>query len=344
MRDVTVEISTKDRYECLALALQSIAMQTYKPKKILIFDDSVNKLDLRKINIFSNLFKIFELKNIEWEVIISPSHGQVLNHNMALNIAKTDWVWRIDDDNVAEPNTLERLVKATFSSGNVGAVAGCVLHPHMTFHPNATSGKIEDVNFKYSVQFAKFQGIKRVDHLYSTFLINRNAAKHGYCLDLSVVGHREETIFTYEMKRAGYELLVDGDAITWHFQNPNGGIRSHNNPNLWANDQKIFETKLKQWNVQLTKFKFIYLDNGIGDHYAFKHILKDIREKYKNHKIVAAVCYPDVFFDESNIELMDLNSGRVLVHGDVDRYNVYKYGYENNHKTNIIEIFKKIYL
>jgi GT2 family glycosyltransferase len=344
MYDVTVEISTKNRYEALSLALLSISNQSYKPKKIIIYDDSDNPIDMRKVNIFNNIFKILDLKNISWEVIISPKKGQVFNHQTTLSMAPTDWIWRIDDDNVVEPDTLYKLIQTIFTKSNVGAVASCVLHPNATFHPNATSSKIEDCLFKYASQFCYFKGIKSVDHLYSTFLFNKKAAKHGYCMDLSVVGHREETIFSHEIKRAGYELLVNGEAITWHFQNPTGGIRSFNNPELWAKDQKVFENKLKEWNINLTKFKFIYLNNGLGDHYSFKHILPEIKNKYKDYKLVAAVYYPEAFWDEPDIELMDLNSGQILIHGDIDKYDIYKYGHLNNHNTSVLDIYRKIYL
>ena len=59
---ITVEISTKNRFDILHLALMSIAMQTYPPAKFILFDDSDEdkRVDLRQITIYKNIFKLFE--------------------------------------------------------------------------------------------------------------------------------------------------------------------------------------------------------------------------------------------------------------------------------------------
>lgn len=252
-------------------------------------------------------------------------------------------VHNCDDDNIVEPNVLQRLIRHTLND-KVGAVASCVLHPGAKFHPNSTSGKIEDCNFKYAVQFAEFNGIKSVDHLYSTFLYRKSAAKHGYEKGLSRIGHREETLFSYQIKRAGWDLIVDGGAISWHFQAPKGGIRDFSDGSMWGNDQKLFEDKMASWGVNFTKYKFVYLDNGIGDHYAFKHILKDLKAKYHDHKIIISPCYPEVFEDEEGIELIDLNSGKIIGRDLIENLNVYKFCFDNKWENkNLVEAFRKMY-
>lgn len=344
---VTVEISTKNRYDILSNCLQSVISQTYKPFKIILFDDSDNPIDLRNDSKFFNLFRIMDIKGIQWEVVFGEKVGQVANHQKALERCETEWLYRCDDDNILECNTLEKLIRHTFND-KVGAVASCVLHPGAFFHPNSTSGKIEDCNFKYAVQFAKFDGVQSVDHLYSTFLYRKSAAiKHGYEKGLSRVGHREETLFSYQMKRAGWDLLVDGSAITWHFQFPTGGIRDFSDGSLWWKDQQLFEKRMSEWGVNFTKYKFVYLDNGIGDHFAFKHILKEVKAKFSDHKIIIAPCYPEVFADEEGIELIDLNSGKILGRDWVEKLNIYRFCFENKWSDkdgNLVEAFRKMYL
>ncbi|MEK6878300.1 MAG: glycosyltransferase family A protein, partial [Nanoarchaeota archaeon] len=97
---ITVEVSSKNRYDVLHQALMSIAMQTYRPFKLIIFDDSEDnkRIDLRQINIYNNIFKLFDKRNILWEVRFSPQHGQVKNHIEALNLCKTPFLFRMDDD------------------------------------------------------------------------------------------------------------------------------------------------------------------------------------------------------------------------------------------------------
>lgn len=269
--------------------------------------------------------------NLEVEDDNSYIVGPVIVHNC-------------DDDNIVEPNVLEKLVRHTFND-KVGAVASVVLHPGAQFHPNSTSGDIKDCNFKYAVQFARFNGVKEVDHLYSTFLYRRSAAlKHGYEKDLSPVGHREETMFSYNMRREGWKLLVDGTAITWHFQNPTGGIRDYSDGSMWGRDQAIFEKRMAEWGVKFNKYKPIYLDCGIGDHFAFKHIVPEIKEKFKDHKLIAGVCYPEVFADMPEIELVDLNSAKIIFGGIHDALCAYRYGTEKNFRGSIVDIYRNIYL
>ena len=47
-------------------------MQTYPPAKFILFDDSDEdkRVDLRQITIYKNIFKLFEKRNILWEVMI----------------------------------------------------------------------------------------------------------------------------------------------------------------------------------------------------------------------------------------------------------------------------------
>jgi glycosyltransferase involved in cell wall biosynthesis len=101
--EVTATISTKDRYfETLPLTIQSIINQERKPKKILIFDDSHDRKDLREVPLYAQLFHRIDREHIQWEVIYGECKGQVLNHQKALEYCGTDWIWRIDDDEFAE--------------------------------------------------------------------------------------------------------------------------------------------------------------------------------------------------------------------------------------------------
>jgi hypothetical protein len=106
---------------------------------------------------------------------------------------------------------------------NVGAVAPIVLLPFADSLPNDIStNSIRDM-YKPNMQWFKWNGIKSVDHLYSTYLYRKGISK--FDLSLSPKAFREETIHTYGIKKAGYDLLINADAIVRHFQSGHGGIR-----------------------------------------------------------------------------------------------------------------------
>ena len=226
---VTASISTRNRYfTTLPLCLMAIANQTKVPDELIIFDDTDEKdrRDLRADPTYQNIFAHLDKRNIFWHVDFGSGEGQVKNHQKTIEIAKHELIWRLDDDNIPESNVLEVLLSEL---GKAGAIAGLVLDPKAGLHPNKlASSKIEDIFLGINVQWFPFEtpANKSVDHLYSTFLYRKEAAQHGYEMTLSPKGFREETIFTYEMKRKGWNLLVTPKCVTWHYQQPTGGIRS----------------------------------------------------------------------------------------------------------------------
>jgi predicted phosphatase len=214
--DVTAYVSSKDRYfTTLPTCIMSIINQTVKPQKFVLFLDG-EKIDLRNNELYLGLFKLLDYYKIEWEVIFGEGKGQVLNHQKIIEIAKTEWIWRVDDDCFPETNVLETLFRYV---DHIGAIAGLVIDPNnIKLLPDDVDGKIENIYNGQNVQWYlhKDDFCIEVDHLYSTFLYRKSAAKHGYCSELSPVGHREETIFTHQMKRNGFKLLVNPKCITWH--------------------------------------------------------------------------------------------------------------------------------
>jgi hypothetical protein len=155
------------------------------------------------------------------------------------------------------------------------------------------------------------------------------------------VGHREETIFTYEMKRAGWKLVVLPGIKTWHMRFGAGGIRSQNSIKMFEGDEKIFQEYLKKWKINTVKMKIIPLDSGIGDHYAFRSALPAIKNKYKDHNIVIGACYPGVFEGEEGVKIISLGECASFVH--IPDYNIYGWMDRNNWKQSLSEAYKKMY-
>jgi len=336
--NVTAVISTKNRYfSTLPHVLMGIINQTVQPDRVIIYDDSDEVKDLRKEDFYKNIFSILGSR---WELTFGAKKGQVLNHQKSLEDSKTDYIWRLDDDNIPEANVLEVLLKNM--TDGMGAVGGLVIDPKTNFysHPLA-SNKIEDIYLGLNVQWFKDTKKQEVDHLYSSFLYRREAAKQvgGYCTELSPVGHREETILTYSMKKAGWKLIVDPMALTWHFRESTGGIRSYENNWLWEHDEKIFSRKIQEWEIKLNNLKLVVLDAGLGDHLVFKKILPEVLSKYE--KVAFAVCYPEVFEDD-NITLLSINQAKMML--NIDDLNIYKFCIDHQWTKSLEEAYRELYL
>lgn len=343
--DVTCVVCTKDRYfSTLPCCLMAIAQQTYKPKTLIIFDDSNEFKPVGNVEpIYRTIFDYLLIQGIYWYHEPGRKMGQVYSHIKSLQLAKTEWIWRVDDDEVPEKDVLEKLIRNI--RNDVGAIAGLVLPAGSAAPmPRIVQNKIEDIYLGFNEQwYLHLDGArpKEVDHLYSSFLYRKSIAK--YNTDLSVVCHREETLLTFEMRLKGFKNIIDPSARTWHFRNPSGGIRSHDDVSYFSHDERVFSNKLNEWGVKPTDFSHVVLDNGIGDHYIFKSILHEYFEKNKNKKNIFYVCFPEVFEDVPNITLCSIMEAKILFGESLNSFNTYKLMWDCNWKQHILKAFREVY-
>ena len=348
LKDVIATVSTKNRTDTtLPLVITSILCSTYKPCKLIVYDDNDVLKDPRENEIYKNLLQGLINSGIMWYWIPGQRKGQIHNHEHARVSNKEEFIWRIDDDNILPANVLQTLYKAITADSTIGAVGPSILDPKNIFSTKIASNTIADVFLGVNIQwnFTDKLSIVEVEHLQgSNFLYRKQAAEHGFNLELSRVGHREETLFTYEMFRNGWKLLAVCGLNTWHMRYGAGGIRSHNEKALFDHDEKIFYKKLKEWNIKTNLYKFIFLDSGRGDHYAFKRVLPDIVKKHNNKKIIIGACYEDAFWDIDIKNIAIVGLGDIRGHIDPDQHNIYKFMADNKFKGSLSEAYKKMYL
>jgi glycosyltransferase involved in cell wall biosynthesis len=318
---VLCSISTKNRYDTfLPLAIQSVINQTVKPDKLVIFDDNDNPRDIRDDAKYRYLLSVLNKKDIAWEVIFGAKKGQHHNHQMA-NMMGYDWVWRVDDDNSPEENVLENLL--SYVANDIGAIGGSVLTTEWDLNPRNVTGKIKNIDFEPNIQWGYINEVKEVDHLHCSFLYRAGIV--DYNLGLSKVAHREETLFTYQLKQKGYKNLVIPNTVTWHAKSSTGGIRSDNIKELYDHDEYIFRNI-----VGIEDKTIVILDCGMGDHIIFKHVLPHIKNP------VVFSCYPEIIPGRSIAEAYHL-------YGDISSYNIYRKMDEWNWKQSLEKAFRKMY-
>ena len=322
MPKVFCSVATRGRYHTtLPLVLTAIINQTRPVDKLVIFDDNDEPQDMRNELIYSNLFRMMDIKGIKWEWAFAEKKGQHHIHQHA-NRAGFDWVWRCDDDAIPEPNVLENLLKHV--ADDVGAVGGSVLMSEKLHDTSNTTGKIDNIDNEPNIQWNVIDKVKEVEHLHCSFLYRAGVA--DYNLGLSRVAHREETLFTYEMHQKGYRILAVPNAVTWHMKNPEGGIRSETRREMYARDEQIFRNILAFRDRTI-----VVLNCGMGDHIVFSHVLPDI----KNAEVFS--CYPEIVPGKSIAEAEYL-------FGDIDKYNVYRKMDQWKWKGSLEDAFRKVYL
>jgi GT2 family glycosyltransferase len=319
---VLCSIATRGRYQTtLPLALNAIINQTKLPDKLVIFDDNDEPEDVRNNNIYQHLFSIMNYKGIKWEWVYAAKKGQHHIHQSA-NRMGYDWVWRVDDDAIPEPNVLAELY--SWIDKDVGAIGGAILTLPINPDTSKNTGKIEDIDKEPNIQWAEIKKLKEVEHLHCSFLYR--AGVHDYNLGLSRVAHREETLFTYGLYLKGYTILAAPHANTWHLKNPQGGIRSESNQQLYHHDELIFRNTLAYKDK-----KIVVLNVGMGDHIVFKRVMPDIT----NAEVFT--CFPDIVPGRPISEAMSL-------FGDIDQWSIYKKMAEWNWTDSLEKAFRKLYL
>jgi hypothetical protein len=324
MDKVLCSVATRGRYfTTLPLVLNAIINQSKPVDKLVIFDDNDEPQDMRKEMIYSYFFQMLDIKKIKWEWVFAEKKGQHHIHQRA-NMMGYDWVWRVDDDAIPEPNVLETLYSWATLATDYGAVGGSILTPpYMPDTANVT-GLIDNIDKEPNIQWGNIKESKEIEHLHCSFLYRAGVA--DYNLGLSRVAHREETLFSYALHKKGYKILAVPNAITWHMKNPEGGIRTETRKEMYEHDEQIFRNILRYRDKTI-----VVLNCGLGDHVVFSHVLPAISSPE------IFTCYPEVVPGRSIAEAQKL-------FGDITCFNVYQKMDQWKWKDSLENAYRKLYL
>jgi hypothetical protein len=135
-------------------------------------------------------------------------------------------------------------------------------------------------------------------------------------------------------------VVVIPTVVTWHYRNPEGGIRNQDASKFNA-DELNFDARMSEWG-----HKLVVLDCGIGDHYMFLNILQPLLKKYKH--LIIACCYPEVFrgwpqemaLKQGQINIISIASVPAILR---DKYNIYKWCIQNNWRGHLIDAYRRMY-
>jgi GT2 family glycosyltransferase len=345
-RTVTVEVSTLNRlFTTLPATIASIATQTRKPERFVLYDDGEQQ-ELRNISPYRELFMLLEQVGIEIETFTTPRLGLATNRQHALENAKTDYLLRLDDDHVLEPDTIEKMLKV-MEDETIGAVAPLVHHPG-NVHPLPTGveGTVADIFNGQNLQWFDLNGSgpRDVSHLYSCYMYRVEAGrKAGGYPKLSPVSFREDSWFSMKLKRAGYRLVVEPKAKVWHLQQSTGGVRAFSDSSLWAQDDQKFREWLASVDVEDKSPKLIYGDFGIGDTFALKGILPQLKERFKERGMIIAIAHVGILEDEG-VPLISIAEARQRLGPRVDDANLYQHLWRIGNKKPLAEAMLEFWI
>lgn len=350
---IEVGVPTKDRYEQLAMLLWSLLEQDYKEWDVTIIDDSEKIEDIREIPFILSMLKRMDFEGHEWRVKFGKKKGPHYSHQMVLDETRHFWIFRVDDDCILDKFALGELVKTCESEENVGAVGSIVvdptISPEMRYLPlmwrsyKKFQGKIDDWGVNYGDnQWRRHpdKELQEVEHIYSSFLYRADIGREigGYNLDYNVVGHREETDFSYSIFKKGYKLFVNPSSIIWHLRNPKGGIRTYDNANLWAECNEKFVRKFG-FERGKNKDRVIRIFGGLGDHLCATPLLRQLKKNDK--KVVISAIYHPLLAGNPNVDELILPD-EDSQYEKIEFKDLYKWGFETGFDGKLSEAFCKM--
>jgi hypothetical protein len=116
---------------------------------------------------------------------------------------------------------------------------------------------------------------------------------------------------------------------------------------MWDHDEAIFSEKMKQWGVVTNQYFPIVMNNGLGDHLAFKTLMPEILNKYGNQKILLAVCYPDLYREyamtNQNVRILSIADAQMSYGEGINQFDIYKWMVEHHWAGHMLGAFRALY-
>lgn len=212
---VSVIIPTFNRKAMLVECINSVLENTYKNIEVLVADDASSDGTERVVHRYVAKKKIIYFKN-DKELLLSATI------NKAIKLSHGDLVFILDDDNTLDKKCIEELV-STFKKfdavGVVGPLALYYSHRNIIMHAGTRRSRFVR-GFTSPHANEKWQGqIKEgeeVEDFGNAFMFRMNAAKKAGLWDLLVPFYGEDADFQARVKKAGYKVIINPKAITYH--------------------------------------------------------------------------------------------------------------------------------
>lgn len=258
---ISIHITTKDRHSEVAILLQSLRSQTYKDFDVLIMDDA-SGTPLEQCYFALYLINRLRLEGHTVRLFRQDySRGVCHARNKLIEVDTlgNDYVCRLDDDCIPQPDYLEKLVEV-LDKGEYDLVSGVIpllaqpelkremrfVKPVINKHEINSEGDLvlnkDDCGYCYISDAVIPTHQFRTNALYKRALTDSGVRYPDY---LTKVGFREEGFFSFEAQLRGFKLAVRTGAVAYHLQCPSGGCRSTTYSQDVALDDKTFRTWIK---------------------------------------------------------------------------------------------------
>lgn len=262
---IDIHICYRDRPTEIFGLLQSLRTQTYKKFRVFISDDASGTpiqtyhFLMCMINKLNQEGNFINYSRNDFGLGVSKNRQKLIN--MSLEDNRAEFICRLDDDVLLEPDYLEKLLKVIdkgydLATGVTPFIGQTQFKRESRFLSPVGNRVIldDEGNFKFNgddfgVEYLD-EAIYPIHHFRSCALIKLDVFKKvSYDSKLTKHGFREEEILSFKMLKEGFKLGVNTKAIAWHLLTPSGGERFADSNEL----VKINEEVLKGFTRELRK-------------------------------------------------------------------------------------------
>ncbi|QIW24512.1 glycosyltransferase family 2 protein [Sulfolobus sp. S-194] len=231
MVKVSVAIPTYNRKEKLRRLLYSLEKSTFKDYEIIVVDDASTDGTEEMIK---NDFSYVKYIKHDKPTLVAKSR------NDAIEASEGDFIFFIDDDNVIEPNTIEKLLKFIENNESLGTVAPVTCYysvPEKVMYAGAVFSKFmrRTISLYSGFPCKSLEGkVIEVDVFANSYMFRKEAImKAGLIPWKRIPWNGEDGYLQYRIKKLGYRNVTLGSARVYHDVDPKEGVKRYNEMRLY---------------------------------------------------------------------------------------------------------------
>lgn len=257
MQNLSVDcvIVTFNKREMLEKSIKAIDDQTYKVGNIFVVNN--NSTDNTKDYLDKQQLKDERIVPFNLNKNLGGAGGFNYGIRKCMEISKSDYIWIIDDDAIADRNALLNMIKVAdkYSKNNIGFLASNV---------RWKDGKPAYMNIPSTADdwslYANENLVKIKSSSFVSMLVAREAIKEVGLPISEFFIWGDDVEFSYRITSSGYLGLFVNNSEVIHFMNDNVGIdiMQEHEPNrikryFYEYRNSIYNTRIKRGNLGVTK-------------------------------------------------------------------------------------------
>ncbi|MFP3202871.1 MAG: glycosyltransferase family 2 protein [Sulfolobus sp.] len=231
MVKVSVAIPTYNRKEKLRRLLNSLKESTFKDFEVIVVDDASTD---GTEGMIKNEFPYVKYIKHEKPTLVAKSR------NDAIEASEGDYIFFIDDDNVVERDTIEKLLNYIEKHEEIGTIAPVTCYyssPDKVMYAGAVFSKFmrRTISLYSGFPCKSLEGkVIEVDVFANSYMFRKEAIKKAGLIPWRrIPWNGEDGYLQYKIKKLGYKNVTLGSARVYHDVNIREGVKRYNEMRLY---------------------------------------------------------------------------------------------------------------